>query len=110
MYLLIFVFFFWLKNLETNETKKESEKPKEEILKKVKAVNNMEKIIKNKKCNVLWIAYQQDQIFEKFKMNDNFIDMVKKFGISKSTILFKISIVKFVNKYPRMKKSSLSLH
>ena len=43
-------------------------------------------------------------------MNDNFINMVKKFGISKSTILFKRSIVKFVNKYPRMKKSSLSLH
>ena len=43
-------------------------------------------------------------------MNDNFIDMVKKFGISKSTILLKISIVKFVNKYPRMKKSSLSFH
>ena len=36
--------------------------------------------------------------------------MVKERGISKSTILFKISIVKFVNKYPRMKKSSFSLH
>ena len=41
-------------------------------------------------------------------MNENFIDMVKEIGISKSTILFKNS--KFVNKYPRMKKSSLSLH
>ena len=70
----------------------------------------MEKIIKSKKCNILWFAYQQGEIFEKFKMNDNFIDMVKKIGISKSTILFKISVVKFVNKYPRMKKSSLSLH
>ena len=49
-------------------------------------------------------------MFEKFKMNDNFINMVKESGISKSTILFKISIAKFVNKYPRMKKSSLSLH
>ena len=46
---------------------------------------------------------------EKFKVNENFIDLVKEFGISKSTILFKISIVKFVNKYPRMKKS-LFLH
>ena len=76
----------------------------------VEAVNNMEKIIKSEKCNTLWLAYQQGQIFEKFKMNDNFIDMVKKIGISKSTILFKVSIIKFVNKYPRMKKSSLSLH
>ena len=36
--------------------------------------------------------------------------MVKERGISKSTMLFKISIVKFVNKYRRMKKSSFSLH
>ena len=36
--------------------------------------------------------------------------MMNKFGISKSTIVFKIWIVKFINKYLRMKKSSLSLH
>ena len=36
--------------------------------------------------------------------------MVKELGISKSTILFKILIVKFVNAYPRMKKFSFSLH
>ena len=49
-------------------------------------------------------------IFEKFKMNENFIDMVQEFGMSEPTILLKISIVKCVNKYPKMKKSSLSLH
>ena len=65
----------------------------------VEAVNKMEKIIKSNKCNILWLACQQGQIFEKVKINDNFIDIV----ISKSTILFKVSIVKFVNKYPRMK-------
>ena len=63
------------------------------------AVNEMEKIIKSNKCNILWLAYQQGQIFERFKMNDNFIDMAKKFWISKSTTVFKISIVKFANKY-----------
>ena len=36
-------------------------------------------------------------------MNDNFINMVKEFNISKS-------IVQFINRYTRMKKSSLSLH
>ena len=35
-------------------------------------------------------------------MNDNLINMVNKFGIRKSTMVFKISIVKFINKYPRM--------
>ena len=36
--------------------------------------------------------------------------MVKEPRISKSTILLKILIVKFVNKCPRMKKFSLLLH
>ena len=125
-----------LKNLETDKTNRRIRKTKEDILRKVKdsimieeivnkdiektsicikspdeavqAVNNMEKNIRTKKSNILCLVYQQDQIFEKFKVNESFIDMVKELRISKSTILFKISIVKSVSKYPRMKKSSLS--
>ena len=92
---------------EDTEKKTKSVKSPEEA---VEAVNNMEKVIKSNKCNILWLVYQQGQIYEKFKMNDNFINMVKEFNISKSTILFKISIVKFINKYPRMKNFSLSLY
>ena len=76
----------------------------------VEVVNEIEEIIKINKCNILWLAYQQGQILERFKMNDNFIKMVKKIGISKSTMVFKIYIVKFINKYTRMRKSSLSFH
>ena len=92
---------------EDIEKTAKSVKTPEEV---VEAVNNMEKIIKSNKCNILWLALKKGQIFEKFKTNECFIGMVKEFGISKSNILFKISIVKSVNKYPRMKKSSLSLH
>ena len=70
----------------------------------------MEKIIKSNKCSILGLAYQQVEIFERLKMNDNVINMINKFRISKSTMALKILIVKFVNKYPRMKKSSISLH
>ena len=84
-------------NLETDETKRRMRKTKEEILKKVRdsimteeivnedfektsnsikspdevvdAVNNMKKIILSKKSIKLWLAYQQGQIFEKFKAN-----------------------------------------
>ena len=45
------------------------------------AVNKMETIIKTDKCNNM-LAYQQGQMFEKFQMNDNLIDMVKICGIS----------------------------
>ena len=41
------------------------------------AVNNIEKIIRSKKSNILWLAYQQGQIFEKFKENESFIDIIK---------------------------------
>ena len=44
--------------------------------KAIEAANNMKKIIKSNKYNILLLANQQVQIFEKFKMNDNFIDMV----------------------------------
>ena len=76
----------------------------------VEVINEIKEIIKINKCNILWLAYQQGQIFERFKMNDNFIKMVKEIGISKSTMVFKIYIVKFINKYTRMRKSSLSFH
>ena len=77
----------------------------------VNVIDNTEKNIRSKKSNILWLAYQQGQIFEKFtKQMKIFIDMIKKRSISKYTILFKIFIVKFVSKYPRMKKCSLSLH
>ena len=33
----------------------------------VEAVINTEKIMRSKKSNLLWVAYQQDQILEKFK-------------------------------------------
>ena len=33
-------------------------------------------------------CYQQDQIFVRFKLNDSFINMMNKFGISKSIMNF----------------------
>ena len=37
------------------------------------------------------------------------VEAVKELGISKSTILFKISILKFGNKCPRMKSCQIPL-
>ena len=36
--------------------------------------------------------------------------MVSKFGVCKSTIVFKIALVKLINNYPKIKNSLLSLH
>ena len=89
-----FCFFFLLKDLETDNTKRRIRKTKHEIFKKVKdlimmekvinedfekasnsiknpddvvnVIDNTEKNIRSKKSNILWLAYQQGQIFEKF--------------------------------------------
>ena len=88
------------------ENTAENAKSSEEAMKVVK---EMEKIIRSNKCSKLWLTYQQGQIFERFKLSDKFINMVNQFGISKTTMVFKISNLTFLSKYPRMKKSLLSL-
>ena len=62
-----------------------------------------------KNRNIIWLAYQQSKVFEKFKENAKFIKMLKQFGISKFTIIFKMNMVQLINKQPKIKNSSLSL-
>ena len=58
----------------------------------IKKMNNM---IKSKKNNTLMIAYQQGEIFRRFKTNNKFISAVSAFKISKTMIKFKIGILKY---------------
>ena len=64
-------------------------------------------IIRSK--NIIWLAYQQAKVFEKFVKNAKFIELVKQCGFSKFTIIFKINIVKCINKHSKIKNASLSL-
>ena len=70
----------------------------------------IERIMKSKKNNILILAYHQGIIFEKYKENNRFTSAVAKFRISKATINFKIGIIRFIDDYPKMRKSSISLH
>ena len=65
-------------NQDTENTAK-NVKSSEETMEVIK---KMEKIIRSNKYIILWLAYQQVQIFEKFKLNDDFINMANQFGIS----------------------------
>ena len=69
-----------------------------------------ERIMKSKKNNILTLAYHQGIIFKKYKENSKFTSAIAKFNISKATINFKIDIIKFIDDYPKMRKSSISLH
>ena len=60
-----------------------------------KAIQVFEKIIQNKKSDIVWLAYYQSQIFQKFREKERVVsDMVLKFHVSKSTIVFKIALKK----------------
>ena len=53
-------------------------------------------IIKTNKNNMKFFTYQQGKIFRKFK------SLVEQFKITKGTTIFKMNIVKLVDKYPKM--------
>ena len=67
---------------------KESAKKVQNSNEEAEVVKEMEKTIKKNQCNIKWVAYQQDKIFERFKANDKFINLVNQFDISKSTVVF----------------------
>ena len=75
----------------------------------VKVIQEFEEIIKNKKSDIIWLAYYQAKIFQKFKEKQQFVGMVLKFNVSKSTMMFKIALSKLIDNYPKIKYSSLSL-
>ena len=56
------------------------------------------------------VAYQQGIVFKKYKDNNKFMSAVTKFKIHKTTINFKIGIIKFIDDYSKMRKSSISLN
>ena len=75
-----------------------------------KVSHEFEEIIKNKKSDIVWLAYYQGKIFLKFRSKERFVnDMVTKCKVSKSTIVFKIALTSFIDEYPKIKKSSLSV-
>ena len=76
-----------------------------------KVIHEFEEIIKNKKSDIVWLAYYQGKIFLKLKSKERFVnDIITKFKVSKSMIVFKIVLCKLVDEYSKIKNSSLLLH
>ena len=77
----------------------------------MKVIHEFEEIIRNKKSDIVWLAYHQDKIFQNFRLKERFVDdVVSKFKVSKMTIVFKIALGRLIDEYPKIKDSSLSLH
>ena len=76
-----------------------------------KVIHEFGEIIRNMKSDTVWLAYHQGKIFQKFRSKERFInDMVLKFKVSKSTIVFKIALSRLIDDYPKIKGSLLSIH
>ena len=71
-------------------------------------VKKIDKLIKCNKNNILRLAYEQRMVFQEFKKNNKFVNALTEFEISKTTMNFEKDIVNFIDKYPKMQKSSIS--
>ena len=77
----------------------------------IEVIQDFEQIIQNKNSDIVWLAYYQGQIFQKIREKERFVsDMVLKFNVSKSTIVFKIALKKLIDDFSEIKNSSLSLY
>ena len=95
-------------NLEFDNLNKEAE----EIQYPEKAaeiIKQYEDIIKTKKKGIINVAFHQGQIFKRFKEKEMFAKLVNELGIHKTTIIFKINVLKVCKKYPKLLKSSIAL-
>ena len=95
-------------NTDIEEMRKSCTESEEDA---AKVIHEFEEIIKNKKSDIVWLAYHQGKIFQKFRSKERFVsDMVTKFKVSKSTIVFKIALCRLIDEYTKIKNYSLLLH
>ena len=90
---------------ELNKKEEEVQKPEDAAA----VIRQYEDIIRTKKRNIISIAYHQRKVFKKFKDKEKFIKLVNEFKVRKSTIIFKLNILKLIGKYPKLMKSSIGL-
>lgn len=70
-------------------------------------VEEYEDVICSKKENIMCLAYQQLKVFKRFNEKEKFIGMVREFKAKNSTLIFKINIVKLIEKYTELMESSV---
>ena len=63
-------------------------------------------ILRTKRKGIVSVANYEGKVFSRFWEKKKFMKLVRKFGVYKNTILFKINIFKIVLKHPKLMKSS----
>ena len=65
-----------------------------------KIIKLYEDIIKTKNKGIINVAYQQGQVFKRFKGKEEFAKLVSDLGFHKTTIIFKINVFKLCKNTP----------
>ena len=87
--------------LQTREEVKNAKDLKDGI----SLVKKYEDLLKEANRKIINIVGKQGQLLKRFKDSDEFFDVV---GLSRSNIYFKISLHKFLCKFPVLKNSTLT--
>ena len=66
-------------------------------------------IICTEKKKIKSIKYHQGKVFKRLKDKEKFMKLVNELEIHRGPTIFKINIVKLIDKHPKMVKSSMTL-
>ena len=72
-------------------------------------IRKYEEILRTKRQGIFSVAYHQGKVFSRFQEKEKFVRLVADFGVHKGTITFKINVFRLLDKYPRLKKSLVTL-
>ena len=72
-------------------------------------IKRYEEILKMKRRRIISIVYYQGKIFSWFREKKKFLKLVVNFGVHKGTIIFKINVFKLLDKYTKLRNSSVTL-
>ena len=95
-------------NLEFDDLNKETEEIQDSE-KPAEIIKRFEDVIRTKKKGIINVVFHQGQILKRFKEKEKFAKLVNELVIHKTTIIFKINVFKFCEKYPKLLKSSIGL-
>ena len=98
--------FSW-NTIETEELNKEADKVKKPE-DAAELIKYYEEILWTKRKGVISVAYCQGKLFSWFHEKEKFTRLVADFGVHKGTIIFKINVFKLLDKYTKLKKSSVT--
>ena len=93
---------WWIANVDRHENREIQEKAKHCSTNQedaAKVIQEFEEIFQNKSSDIVWLAYYQGKILQKFREKKNLL-----------AIWFKIALRKVIGNYPKIKDSSLPLH